>query len=138
MSRGHREVTVVAGSRGAPPATPGLRVVTDCASVREHLLDYRVGRLEPAMRDLVRAHLDGCAACAHEAATEQVLTELLERQLPPYPAPFALKRRLAAQWAAPSLRPRRPRWWWLAPAMAASVATVVVGLMLMAVKIICR
>jgi len=36
----------------------------------------------------------------HEAEVEQALTDALERRLPQYPASHALKRRLAAAWAA--------------------------------------
>jgi anti-sigma factor RsiW len=74
--------------------------VSACDDVRATLLDYQAGRLAPAAHDAVLAHLETCAACAREDAAEHVLTEVLERRLPQYPAPIALKRRLAAAWAA--------------------------------------
>jgi anti-sigma factor RsiW len=102
----------------------------DCPDVRARLLDDQRGRLAPADRAALRAHVAGCRACAASEAAERVLTELLERRLPQYPASIALKRRLQAQWpasvpgAAPVAAPP-PRWrrWgrsWL-PAFAAAV-----------------
>ena len=41
---------------------------------------------------------------------DEALTELLAERLPQYPASLALKRRLAAQWAAAHEPPRTP-WW---------------------------
>jgi anti-sigma factor (TIGR02949 family) len=70
----------------------------DCRDAREVLLDYQQGRLGAEAHGQVRAHLDGCPACAHEDRLEHELTLALERRLPQYPAPLALKRRLAGQW----------------------------------------
>ncbi len=100
----------------------------DCEEVRPHLIDYQRGRLQPELLGNVRAHLETCATCAHAEATEQALTELLERRLPQYPGPLALKRRLAAQW--PSHPLAKPSWWsrWgrsLAPAFAVAVVLLV-------------
>ena len=100
----------------------------DCQDVRLYLRDYQRGQLGPELHRDVRAHLEGCAACAHEDAAEHGLTEVLERRLPQHPASLALKRRLAAQWpAAPTAR--RP-WWsgWrraLVPVLAAAVVLAV-------------
>ena len=95
----------------------------DCGDVREVLLDYQQGRLGAEAHGHVRAHLDGCPACAHEDRLEHELTLALERRLPQYPAPLALKRRLATQWpgevSTPATgRPRLKRWM---PVAAAAV-----------------
>ena len=70
----------------------------DCHDVLLVMLDYQQGRLAPEAHRHVRAHLDGCASCAHEDRLEHELTQALERRLPQYAAPLSLKRRLAAQW----------------------------------------
>jgi len=80
-----------------------------CADARPHLLDYQRGRLVPDVHASVHAHLESCAACAHDEAAEQALTDLLERRLPQHAASLALKRRLAVQWPAP--RGLRVSWW---------------------------
>ena len=102
----------------------------DCGDVQPHLLDYRRGRLRPAAREEIHAHLESCARCAHEEAAEQALTEVLEGRLPQHAAPLALKRRLAARW--PLTAAPRPSWWsrWgrpLVPALA--VAAVLLAVM---------
>ncbi len=99
-----------------------------CADVRASLLDYQAGRLESADHEAVRAHLDTCAACAHEDAAEHALTEVLERRLPQHPAPIALKRRLARGWPRPSAAPARSWVRRLVPA-GAGAAVVLVALL---------
>src|SRR5438876_133984 len=94
----------------------------DCEDVRTYLLDDHRGQLAPELAREVRAHVERCAACAHDDAAEHALSELLERRLPQHPAPLALKRRLAAQWPAPGAA--RAPWWprWrraVAPALRA-------------------
>src|SRR2546425_8062834 len=69
----------------------------DCEDVRTYLLDDHRGQLAPELAREVRAHVERCAACAHDDAAEHALSELLERRLPQHPAPLALKRRLAAR-----------------------------------------
>src|SRR5437867_4531823 len=92
----------------------------NCDDVRLNLRDHRQGRLEAAAEDELRAHLSACPHCAHVAAAEEELTDALERRLPQYPASFALKRRLAAQWPVAAQWPLaaqwpvaspRPAWW---------------------------
>jgi anti-sigma factor RsiW len=100
----------------------------NCEDVRTQLLQYQRGQLDFGAADALRAHLDVCAACGHEAAAERTLTELLERRLLQHPASLALKRRLAAAWPAPTSI--RGPWWrrWartLVPAFAVVVALVV-------------
>ena len=98
-----------------------------CDDVRMHLHDYQQGRLGRQAQDAVRAHLDDCVDCTRADAVEQELTRLLEHRLPQHPAPLALKRRIAAQWAPPAARPSWWRGWrlWLAPALAAATVIVV-------------
>jgi anti-sigma factor (TIGR02949 family) len=96
----------------------------DCHDVREQLLDFQRGRLAPDRVTSLRRHLDGCADCAHADAVERELTQALERRTPQYPAPVALKRRLAASWPAPALPAQsgrgRP---WLRLFLPAALAT---------------
>src|SRR3989449_5732632 len=108
----------------------------ECQEARPLLLDYQRGQLTPARHDEVRAHLERCARCAREEAAERALTDLVERSLPQYPAPLALKRRLAAHWPAPGVA--RPSWWrgWrraLAPAVALA-AVLVAGVALLDIE----
>ena len=103
----------------------------DCHDVLLVLLDYQQGRLAPEAHRHVRAHLDGCASCAHEDRLEHELTQALERRLPQYAAPLSLKRRLAAQWPlepSPSKPPRSSlgRTGWLRSWMPAAAAAVIV------------
>jgi anti-sigma factor RsiW len=100
----------------------------ECEEAREQLLDAQRGRIRPDLQSGLRAHVDTCAACARVEAAEQVLTEILERRLPQYPASLALKRRLAAQWPA---APVSTRSWWsrwsasLVPTLAVAVVLLV-------------
>jgi anti-sigma factor RsiW len=125
MRGGHGEIAPVAGARGAPTATGGLRPMIDCHDVRIQVLAYQRGTLAGAMRNDITAHLRGCTDCARHDAGERALTDVLERQLPQHPASLALKRRLAAQW--PAVAPA-PRGWWkrpVIPALAAALVLVV-------------
>ncbi len=94
--------------------------MTTCGEVQHRLLEFQRGRLDPGQAAEVRAHLDSCPVCAHEAEAERLLTEVLEEKLPQYPASLALKRRLAEAWPADSRRSSRWRQWrpWLMPASA--------------------
>ena len=101
----------------------------DCHDVRDQLLDYQHGRLAPGLVTGMRRHLDGCADCSHADAVERELSHALERRTPQYPAPLALKRRLAASWVAPAPAPpaSRPRSWLrtLVPAGLAAAALLI-------------
>jgi len=100
----------------------------DCETVRIHLLDHQRGRVLPEMAEAIGAHLVGCAACAHEDAAEQALTEALEHRLLQHAASPALKRRLAASWAT---APEGPPSWYrrasrmLAPALAVAAVLLI-------------
>lgn len=65
-----------------------------CADMLGLRLDAQRGRLAPNLRAEMDAHVQTCAACLHEEAAEQLLTETLESRLPQHAAPLALKRRL--------------------------------------------
>src|SRR5439155_812403 len=115
LYRRERNNPVIGGLDTVAPPAPG---VADGHRLR--------GRLElaPELARAVRAHVERCAACAHEDAAEHALSELLERRLPQHPASLALKRRLAAQWAVPvgARAPWSPRWRRaVAPALAAAL-----------------
>jgi anti-sigma factor RsiW len=74
-----------------------------CDEARALLVDARRGRLSGETQAALEAHVAGCPACAHEAAADALLGEALEGRLPQHAAPLALKRRLAASWAATGL-----------------------------------
>lgn len=94
----------------------------DCAEARAQLLDSQHGRLGPAQREAVAAHIAGCAACAHEDAAERALTDALTQRLPARPASPALRERLArATTAPPRARWRRA----LVPVLVAAMALLV-------------
>lgn len=100
----------------------------DCREAQVQILAAQRGQLRPEQQGGLRAHLDTCALCSRVDAEEQVLTELLERRLPQYPASIALKRRLAARWPA-ALPPRRSwrRHWgpFLVPVFVAAAVLLV-------------
>ncbi len=99
-----------------------------CQDVRPLLLAFQRGQLAAEPRGAVEAHIQGCGACAHEAAAEQLLTEALEDRLPQHAAPVALKRRLLAEWPAGT---RRASSWWhrwgrsFVPALAVAAGLLV-------------
>jgi anti-sigma factor RsiW len=99
-----------------------------CDDVRPRLLDYQRKQLStPHWKD-IRAHLQACPACHDEVRAEALLTQTLERRLPRYAAPLALKRRLAAQWPRAFLQ--KASWWarWrlsVAPALAAATILLI-------------
>ena len=101
----------------------------DCAFAREHLLADQRGALDPGVASALAAHLASCPACAREDQAERLLTEQLERHLPQHAAPVALKRRLAAQWPAPRVAPRRHAWL----GRAAAVAVVALAALALAI-----
>ena len=95
-----------------------------CDQARE-LLPARRDRLTAETRAALQAHLQTCAACAHEEAAEALLTEALESRLPQHAAPVALKRWLAAKWpTAPAAPPGPVRRWGRYLVPAAAVAAV--------------
>jgi anti-sigma factor RsiW len=104
-----------------------------CDDVRLRLLDHQRGLLagEPAAQ--LRAHLETCAACAHEDAAEQALSEVLERKLPQHAAPLALKRRLAADWPATMSEPPTVPSWWGRHGVRVLVPAAAMALILLAV-----
>ena len=102
-----------------------------CEDCQSQLHDFVAGRLDPALRAEVAAHLEGCAACATAERAEQALDELLEQRLRRHAAPTALKRRLGLLMGRPESAPRASVRWTrvLAPAMAAGLALFTVGVL---------
>jgi anti-sigma factor (TIGR02949 family) len=101
-----------------------------CQDARMSLLEYQRGRLRPAAREAIRAHLESCAECTREEGIERVLDDALEQRMPQYAAPLALKRRLAAQWRDDT-RVRHARWsgWGSALVPALAVAAVLLAVL---------
>ena len=100
-----------------------------CHEARDRLLDAQRDRLTPEARAALRAHVQNCAACAHEETAEALLTEALEQRLPQHSAPVALKRRLAAGWPVATAEAPGPwrRWRpYLVPAAALAALLLVV------------
>lgn len=102
-----------------------------CGEARDRLLDAQRDRLAPEARAGLQAHLQACAACAHEEAAEALLSEALESRLPQHGAPVALKRRLAATWPAEPA-PRLWRRWGRYLVPAAAVAGLLIALPIVA------
>jgi anti-sigma factor RsiW len=99
-----------------------------CEDARPLLLDAQRGRLAAVAEAALGAHLAGCPTCATEDQAERLLTEALEHDLPQYPAPRPLKRRLAAAWPSPvTTAPARwhDRLRSFAPALAAAALVLV-------------
>lgn len=103
----------------------------DCYDVHDQLLDFQRGRLAPELASGVRRHLEGCAHCAHADLVERELSQALERRTVQYPAPIALKRRLAESWPAPALGVRRGHAFswrrWVLPAAVTAAALLVLA-----------
>lgn len=94
----------------------------NCAAFQLELDDYLDGRLDPARRGALGAHLGECAACRTRHARAQDLLAAL-RALPAPRAPRGLLERVL-QRAAPA-RSRQSRFasrWVLGPALAATLA----------------
>jgi anti-sigma factor RsiW len=103
-----------------------------CEDVQSRLHDLAKRRVDPALRAEIVAHVEGCATCASAQEAEQALDAVLERRLPRYAAPPALKRRLGLLTgrAPPEVRPLA-RWRRaVAPAIAAGLALFTVGVLL--------
>ena len=95
--------------------------MNDCRDTRALLIDYAAGRLDRDERARVETHLEGCATCRDGAAVETALEDALDRRLPRYPAPAALKRALEARFDRAGRRRTLP-----APAKLVALAPPVV------------
>jgi anti-sigma factor RsiW len=93
-----------------------------CERVQQELLDYLWGRLSPAERSVIEAHLAACRACSEEAAAMNHLGDTLSRGLRAWvdqgECPPEVMARLER-----AIRPQ-PRWqpWRLVAGAAAAVA----------------
>lgn len=94
----------------------------DCAEARDRLHALRRGA--EADRREVDAHLERCADCRNDEATEAALDEALDR-LPRHPVPPELRRRLLEMSAVRPAVPRRPTLTIPARAVMAAAAAVV-------------
>ena len=74
--------------------------MNDCREMRLLAIDYAAGRLPPDARARVEAHLEGCASCRENVEVETALEDALDRRLPRYQAPAALKAALGARFLA--------------------------------------
>ncbi len=127
----------------------GGDAMNDCRETRALLIDHAAGRLDRAARARVEAHLEGCASCRDSSAVETALEDALDRRLPRYQAPAALKQALEARFLvapsadgapaparlvalAPPTVPRvigpRPRRW-IAPLLSAGAAAALTALL---------
>jgi anti-sigma factor RsiW len=73
----------------------------ECNAVREHLLAWQRGRVDPTVRRDLEAHLQGCASCRKAERVEAELSRLLTDQLPRHRASAELRARVAAGLAGP-------------------------------------
>lgn len=101
---------------------PDLR----CADVLERLPEYLADALETPQSDEVAAHLETCPDCAMALATERRLDQLVAHAVnDAAPSSAALQSRLAEHIAG---RPKVNYQWWRMAAVAAAVASMVLGL----------
>jgi anti-sigma factor RsiW len=97
-----------------------------CAECRDLLGGYVLGALEPAEAEIVRAHLDECAACALEHDQLAGIPRMLdmagaEDSVPESPPPAleeAVLDRFAREHGAHPERDRMPFWDWVGAARA--------------------
>ena len=91
----------------------------------EDLVMYVLGEMEPARTQEFRDHIAGCAACRREVEQLQNDAALLALastgSAPPARARERLLHAIAKEPRRPHLIPTRPRWWSLAPLVAAAV-----------------
>ena len=128
--------------------------MNDCRDTRALAIDYAAGRLDRDTRARVEAHLEGCASCRDKAAVETALEDALDRRLPRYQAPAALKQALEARFltapatdvappplaklvalAPPAVVPRAPRARrWIAPVLSAGAAAALSVVLMLALR----
>lgn len=65
-----------------------------CREVVRQLFDYLDGELDAQLADAIRAHLEGCDACAQETVFEKQMLHGLRQHLRQTPAPHALVARV--------------------------------------------
>lgn len=101
----------------------------DCSEARIHMLDRRRGVAGKEVRRALDAHLEECAACREEDVADAELTRVLERHLPPRPAPASLKRALERRWLVRTSRAKTSRVAWGLAGMTAGAALAVLVLL---------
>jgi anti-sigma factor RsiW len=131
----------------------GGDAMNDCRETRALAIDYAAGRLDRDTRARLEAHLEGCASCRDNVAVETALEDALDRRLPRYQAPAALKQALEARFLAapaaddappalaklvalappPPVVPRAPRARrWIAPVLSAGAAAALTVVLMVA------
>lgn len=97
-----------------------------CEVVRSLIHGYVDGELEPGAQAELRAHLASCASCAQQVETLQALRGVLASRALRYPAPAALRQRIAQGRIS---RRWPPRLWSAAlPGLAVAASWLAVGL----------
>lgn len=91
--------------------------------------EYALGVLDPEDRDVVDAHLAGCADCRRDVGGMLAVSGALATSLPPAPAPPELRARILAA-ATGRLQPvvSRRQWGGWVVGVAAAIAAAAVGL----------
>ncbi len=127
--------------------------MNDCRETRALLIDYAAGRLDRDARARVESHMEGCASCRDNVAVETALEDALDRRLPRYHAPAALKQALEARFLAapaaddapaalaklvalapPVAAPRAPRARrWIGPLLSGGAAAALTAVLMLAI-----
>jgi anti-sigma factor (TIGR02949 family) len=68
----------------------------DCRQATEQLHDYLKREMTPALAEEIRAHLDRCRPCFHQARFEENFLRLLEESCGRQRCPGALRARIVA------------------------------------------
>lgn len=103
-------------------------MMSSCREIELEIVAYCSGELEPAERDMVRQHLDGCPACRAELGQEMELRRTLGT-LPAEAAPAVLEQRIKAATRRPERNRRR-----LTAALALAAASLAIALILPAMR----
>jgi hypothetical protein len=98
----------------------------ECQELRLELGEWREGRVPSDRRQALELHLSACQECQRWEREARAVSRLLAGELPRYPAPAHLRRRIRE-----ALAPRpRPSAWWAAASAAAATAMLMVLLLL--------
>lgn len=116
----------------------------NCERVRERMIEWLDGRLDPATATELKAHVDRCSGCQRELAASRQMINLLEVPAPARPSPALRRGVLAAIEAekddahkagrvAPNPPPRAAGWLhWLTTSPLGQLALPIMGCALLA------